>query len=211
MKSKKRIIAGVLLIVTMVLSGCGKGSNFEVGAWNENVFENDWINMAFEIPEDWTIATDEEISEISGIGAEIISEIKGTNKEALEAVADLKTVYAFMVSEPQGRVNAQLVYENLALTLGGKKYTEKEYLDVVLETVLQQQEAGYTIQEETQVELGDKKFQCVKLSAYEGLLFQEYYCYKMDKYMISFVVTYSPEEEGLKDEFLDNIRTLEAK
>jgi len=54
--------------------------------------------------------------------------------------ADLKSIYAFVVSDPSRVTNAQLLYENLALTIGVTKFTETEYLDQVVDMLLQQKD-----------------------------------------------------------------------
>ncbi|SFR67714.1 hypothetical protein [Anaeromicropila populeti] len=210
MKKQRKIILVLMLVVVTALTGCkGKSdSGFSIGTWNENVFENTWLDMKFEIQDDWNIATDEEIAEVIGAGAETMSELKGNSSEAMKAAAELKTVYGFMAADAENMINAQLVYENLALSIGGTKYTEEEYLDTLEDSLLQVESIGYEVVDRTTEELAGKTFHCLKLSGYDGGMYQEYYTYKMDKYMVAVIISYTPDKEDIRDEFVNSIATL---
>jgi hypothetical protein len=208
MKKSMRTLIALMLLLVITLSGCGKGNSpkFTIGTWNGNVFENSWLNMKFEIDDEWTIASDEKIAEYSGIGQEILGELQGTSKESLEAMADLTTVYGFMALKGEGDPSIQLIFENLAKTIEGTKTTEEEYLDIMLETLL---ELGYEVVEEaTDVKLADKTFKKLKLSAYNGLLVQDFYCYKKGKYMVGMVTSYTKEKASEVETVFDKITTL---
>lgn len=209
MKQQKRIIILLaLLMISVLISGCSKqGSKkeFSIGSWNDNVFENTWLNMSFKVNEDWSIATDEEISEVMGVGAELISELNGTSKEALTKAAELKVIYGFLAYNSDATTNIQLLYENLAKSLGGTKYTEEEYLN---EFKKQIPEDIYELVDESTKEIAGKTFYTLKYSVYDGALFQEYYTYKLDKYMVSVLVTFTPDTEAEIEEFINNISTI---
>lgn len=208
MKRSMRKLLALMLLTVITVTGCGKGdsSNFTIGAWNDNVFENSWLNMKFEINDEWTIASDEQIAEVSGVGMEMLSELKGTSKESLEAMANLTTVYGFLVLQGEGDPSIQLMFENLAKTIEGKDTTEEKYLDIVFE---QLSGMGYEILEEaTDVKLADKTFKVLKVSAYEGLLLQNLYCCKQGNYMVVLASTYTEASESAEEEFMNNISTL---
>jgi hypothetical protein len=232
MKRQKKKILCLIMVLIIALIGCGKSESvsesksesvsesksesesankseseseseiksesedFSLGSWNGYVFENSWLNMKFEVPEDWKIATQEEMSTILGAGAEAI-DIKGTSTEQLKAA--LKS----------GTTNAILSYENLAMTIGGTKYTEMDYLDSVLKILLQQENLEYEFIENSSTEIANKTFETMTLSLYGGALYQEYYCYKKDEFMVTLILTYAPGEEDLKVDFINNISTLE--
>jgi hypothetical protein len=185
-----------------------ESEDFSLGSWNGYVFENSWLNMKFEVPEDWKIATQEEMSTILGAGAEAI-DIKGTSTEQLKAALKMKTSHSFMASNQSGTTNAILSYENLAMTIGGTKYTEMDYLDSVLKILLQQENLEYEFIENSSTEIANKTFETMTLSLYGGALYQEYYCYKKDEFMVTLILTYAPGEEDLKVDFINNISTLE--
>ncbi|BCN30915.1 LptM family lipoprotein [Anaeromicropila herbilytica] len=215
MKKKISILLMMMLVFTAVLSGCGKktssGPSFEIGSWNDKVFENKWLNMKFQIEDDWNIASDKEISELMGVAAETVSKINGTSKDALKAAADLKMVYGYMVSNAKNTMNVQLVFENLALSIGGTKYDEEKYLDKTLETLQNNQSIGYKVVDRTKKEIAGKKFHLLKVTGYEGKLIQEFYCLKKGKYMVDLFVTYSKDDEKAKEKFMKNISVLDNK
>lgn len=184
-----------------------ESSNFSVGKWNGHVFENEWLNMKFSVPDAWKIATDDEISALVGMGAGQVK-INGTSKEQLEKAMKLKTVYSFVVSAPSANINAQLMYENLALSIGGTSYDEKKYLDTTINLLLQQKDYKYKLLEQGSEVIADKTFQTAKLSLYDGTVEQIYYCYKQDNFMVAMIITYQPAQSGLKNDFVKNISLL---
>lgn len=206
MKKSISMLLVLLVLTTVIVTGCGKSSpKFTIGAWNGNVFENSWLNMKFEIDDEWTIASDEKIAEISGVGQEMLSELQGTSKESLEAMVDLTTVYGFMILQGEGDPSVQLVFENLAKTKEGTKTTEEDYMDILKEQLT---DFGYDVSEEaTDVKIADKTFKHLKLS-YNGLILQDFYCYKQSKYIVSIVSSYSQDNASTAEEFINNISVL---
>ncbi len=208
----RRISIIMVMVISMILSGCSKASTptskeeFSVGKWNDDEFDSSWLNMKFKVDDNWSIASDEEISNLMGAGAEVLSELKGTNKEALEAAAKLKTIYDFVIYRQDDSTNSvMLLYENLTKTLGGTKYNEKDYLDVIKEQLPKQQ---YKLVDESKDKIAGKTFYSVKFSVNDGAAYQEYHCYKLDDYMVTLVVTYKSEEEKAMHSFLKNIEAL---
>jgi hypothetical protein len=206
MKKQKFIIVTSIIVLMMALTGCKKEAGFTVGEWNGNTYENTWLNMKFAVPTEWKIATDEEINALVGAGADAMI-VKGTSAEQLKAAAKLKTIYAFMVSDSTG-VMAQLMYENLLLTIGGSAYDETKYMDALYDILVQQVDFQYEFIEEGSLRIANKEFKSMKLSAFGGALYQEFYCYKMDTFMVAIALSYTPEKENAKIEFLNNIKTL---
>jgi hypothetical protein len=208
MKQKKILLAVLVLVILTALSGCKKDdSNFTIGAWNENVFENAWLNMKFEIPEDWSLATDEEIAQLMNLGAEAI-DLEGSGSDLLKKVSEIKNVYGFLAYSPDSTSNLQLVYENLSLTLGGSKYTEKEYIDSVVDLMLNNTAIEYTIEEQTTVQLAGKDFELLRLSLYDGAYYQDFYCHKVDNYMVNIIVSYMAENQADITDTVSKITTL---
>lgn len=206
MKKQSVLVFCSIILLAVSLTGCAKAPGFTVGKWNQNVYENNWLNMKFDVPADWEIATKEEIKAIIGLGAEKLN-IEGTSAEQLKAAADLKTIYAFMVNNPKGLL-VQLMYENLALTIGGTKYTESQYLDESSKILLQQVDYKYEFVSNSSAKLANKEFKMMELSVFEGKLIQDYYAYKMDKFMVVIIVSYTPDMGTAKTDFMNNIGVL---
>lgn len=205
MKKRKLVLLSTIIMVVVSLVGCQKTSKFTVGEWNQNTFENSWLNMKFEVPSDWGIASKEEIKALIGAGAEQMS-VEGTSAEQLKAAAELKTIYSFIVSRPG--LSAQLMIENLALSIGGTKFNETEYMDEVLKLLLPLADLNYKLVKKSSVQIANKEFKVMELSAYEGKLSQEYYVYKIDNFMVCIIISFLPEMAAEKVAFMNNIKVL---
>jgi len=205
MKKRKLVLLFSIIMVVISLVGCQKTSKFTVGEWNQNTFENSWLNMKFDVPSDWGIASKEEIKALIGAGAEQMN-VEGTSAEQLKAAAELKTIYSFIVSSPG--LSAQLMYENLALSIGGTKLDESEYMDEVLKLLLPLADLNYKLVKKSSVQIANKEFKVMELTAYEGKLSQEYYVYKIDKFMVCIIISFLPEMAAEKVDFMNNIKVL---
>ncbi|QSX05728.1 hypothetical protein JYG23_13840 [Sedimentibacter sp. zth1] len=209
----KRTLVVLMVLAMSVMTACGTSNaskaEFETGNFDGMVFTNEWANMKFTFPEGSVIATQEEIDAVMKQGN---ASIYGNDEKAQETVkkaVDLKIVYDFMVANPSQFPSYQLMYENLALTIGGSKYTEKQYLEESMKPVLANENLGYKIVDEGTKKLAGKDFYYYDLSAYNGAAFQTMYCHKLDDRMIIFTVTYAPGQEQTVQQVIDSI--TEAK
>jgi hypothetical protein len=204
MKMQKKIIVTLLLVLSLVLTGCsgGKDDGFAVGAWNGTTFENTWLNMKFPVSDNWTISTDEEIAQLN----EISTDSDDAGQELLDKIAELKTVYGFMITENETFSNVQLIYENLAMSIGGTKMSEQEYLDSAMEMLPSE---DYELLETVTKDIAGKTFTVAKMSAYDGVYSQDFYCYKQGKHMVVMIMSYTPDQAAVIDEFVSGITTLE--
>jgi len=204
---KKSIVVLIMLSMLFFVACDSKSAapTFKTGSFDGMVFTNEWANMKFTFPEDSVVASQDEINEIMKQGNSMLYSDDKKMEEALNKAADLKLAYDFLISSPDNTTNYQLFYENLALSVGGTKYTEKEYLDVALEPVLANKELGYEILDEGTKVIADKEFYYYTLSGYGGVVIQNMYCFKLDNRMIVFTTTYTPENEKSVSEVIDNI------
>lgn len=210
MKKHKNISIVLFLFTFVLLSGCTKKEEFSAGTWNENTFENSWVDMRFQINDNWSIASDEEISTLMGVGAEYLSLLKGSDKEALEASLKLTTIYGFMIYNTDRSNTIYLIYENLAKVVGGAKYDERSYLDNVKKQLPSKQ---YKLVDEATTEIAGKTFYTTEFSVNNGIknLSLKYLTYKLDNYMVSLVINSAQDGDNEVEEFLNNITTLDEK
>ncbi len=212
MRKKRNVFLALMMVLIMSLSlvSCGGEEDlaFSIGSWNGNTFENEWLDMAFEVPDDWYVAPEEEIADIIGMGAEVYAAATDGDADALAQLAELQMSYGFMVMAEDGALNSQLVYENLAMS-GNKSITEEEYMDISLEQALEVDVFGYELVERGTEEIAGKTFTTAKLTGFDGAFCQDYYVYKQDKYMVCLIMSYFTELEDVSDEFISDIHTLE--
>ncbi|MCL2360269.1 MAG: hypothetical protein FWC73_00465 [Defluviitaleaceae bacterium] len=80
------------------------------GFWEDNTYINEYLNLRFVAPHDWVVATEEEMAQIMGVGADILG--RDLDENFWDAVADSALV-DMMVSEPFGSVSVQIIVERL--------------------------------------------------------------------------------------------------
>lgn len=205
MKKQKLLVFCSVILLIVSLSACSKPPGFAIGKWNQNTFENSWLNMKFVAPAEWKVATKEEIKELIGEGAENLN-VEGTSAEQLKAAMELKGIFAFVVSNPG--ISVQLLYENLAMTTGGTKFSEIDYLDEVSKFLLKIPAANYVIVNRKSMQLANREFKVMELSSYEGKVLQEYYVYRIDTFMVVIIATFVPDRMADKVDFINNIKVL---
>ena len=201
----KKIYIITMLILILMFTACSKETEFNTGSFDGMTFTNEWANMKFVFPEDSTVASQEEMDEITRKGNSLIYSNDEEKAKAMENIIDLKVVYDFMVSSINQTPIYQLMYENLALTIGGTKYTEKTYLEECFKPIFSNNELGYKLLNEGKKTIAGKEFYYYSLSGYNNSILQDMYCYKLDNRIISFTVTYLPGQENLANEVLNNI------
>lgn len=187
----KKIILMLSLILTMLLAaGCTSGEKSpEPGTWTGDIYVNEYANLKLILPDGWVASTDEEISELMNMGAEIMKESGAKfSKKAL----DLQTIYGMMCQNPETGSNVLLMFENLAMS-GSSKMTVAEYMDVVktqMETVAP---AAVEFGESYEETVGSATFTVLEMTYPEIPDFsQYYYMSKSGKHMTALIITVAP-------------------
>jgi len=125
---KKRICA-LLLCAVLLLTACGGGSPLtqstapELGVWNGNVFENEYLGLRLTLMDGWEAATDEEIAEM--IGADRYED------EFWELVEAGMVIYDMMANSMVTGANIQIGYERLLL----RRMSVADYLAIMAEEI----------------------------------------------------------------------------
>ena len=207
---KKSII--ILMIVAMLaVTACNKSdakSTFKTGSFDGMIFTNEWSNLKFEFPEDFKIATPEEIKALVQQGNAGLYEDDEKLEKAMNKAAELKLAYDFFVTNNDSSLSIQLTYENLAMSIGGTKLDEKAYLDTALKPVFEDKSLGYELLKEEKVNIADKEFYRFSMSGYNGAIMQDMYCHKLEDRMIVFAVTYVPTLADEANEIVSKISTV---
>lgn len=213
MKKQMKMMLTLMLVFIISLTGCKKdsGLNISIGSFDGNVYENTWINMKFQIPESFTILSDDELAGLLSIDSDKMNKLRGSNKEVEKASDDLKTIYGFIASSTEGLMRVQLIFDNLLVSKDDTNSTEKEYLEKVKKSLLELDAGKYEVVEETTKEIAGKTFEVLKMTGNDGAVNQEYYCYKKDDCMMNLLLIYSSDNENVKEEFINNIAVLDEK
>ncbi len=193
--------AAAVLLAAVILTGCtlsvnlgGKPSASPSAATKEltrgiiedNVYTSEYSGLKFTAPEGWVYASDEDIAEVAGIGADMLSE---AGMPVTEEMMKQKDIYDMMAQDPATGSSVMVMYENLAMSLGGTKVKEERYVDQSATMMSQTDAVKYEFGDITKESLGSEEYTLLPASMpdYNGV--QYYYVRKIDKYMLGIIIT----------------------
>lgn len=157
-------------------------------------YTNSFADLTFKAPENWVYASDKEIAEMMGVGIETLT---GPASDFAKAILQKQVIYDMLAQNSKTGSNVVVMYQNLALTVGGTLLTEDAFL-AATKVTLSASQSSYTF--------GDIKDETVSGDSYRVLtaelsaqgLKQYIYARKMDKYMLSFIVTVCGDDDIAK-------------
>ncbi|MCL2842401.1 MAG: hypothetical protein FWE28_02900 [Oscillospiraceae bacterium] len=103
------------------------------GVWDGDIFTSEYLGLQFEKPEDWVVATDEDIMQVMGLlddgllGDDFFGE--GVDTARLFEVFDITTVHDIMVTDPATGSNIQIAYERLIFP--ANRMSAAEYIEAL--------------------------------------------------------------------------------
>lgn len=171
------------------------------GSWSDTVYTNTFLGLSYTLPEGWVAASDEEILDIMGLGAEVLG-----NEEALQsALEKQQTVYDFMVQDSATGSNISISFENLSLTIGGSNFSEKDYANAVTSQLKALEELSYVVGDVEEVIIGEKTFWVVPASVeYQGISMQQnYYLHKEGNFMCCIILTNMAPDTQTPEQLLE--------
>lgn len=206
---KKILCILVAAITLFTLCACGSPKTddtsaadvqkveFTAGSWDGSVYTNEFADITYNQPDDWTHYTDEQLAKQMQISLDVLSD-----KNALaEQIAKLATVYGMVANDSAG-ASIQIVFENLNIS-ADKDMTPEGYLDVVI-PMLEQMYAQYgfkcKVSEVSTLTIGEQEYDYADISVeYQGVFIkQAYACRKIDNYICSIALT-AQSDDSIKD------------
>jgi hypothetical protein len=160
-------------------------TGIERGKWTGNTYESAFTGITFTMPEGWVAATAEEIAQLIGITADVLSD---EQKWMIES-AKLTTIYDMFVQNTSTNNNVMVLVENLALSAGGTAVTEEEYLDAVMQQLTAVPNMKYTFEDPTSTSVGSKTYLSVKCFEESNEFSQYYFVRRQDDYMIGIIAS----------------------
>ena len=188
----KKILAIIMVVAMLCCTACGQITEEDKelvrGAVENGVFTSEFGDFTFTPPSTWTFASDDEILAMMDLSAADMTEEEKKNLE----LGNLKTVYDAMVAGTDG-ANVIIMYENLALTIGGTSYDEAAYAEA-LSTGLVSQGITSDAKNLGEVTIGSNKYVVFTgTSASDGVTIeQKYLLRKIDNYMLCICITTVP-------------------
>lgn len=171
---------------------------FTRGKVVDGVYSSDFSGIVFEVPEDWTVRTDEELAQAMGLGSEYLT---GETAESAE-LAKLTTIYDLMCTAPNGKDSVSIAYENVALE-GVPDATEEEIAEAVSNSLITGTTLGYEkVGIETRT-LGSYEYVVLIMSTEQYGFTQTYYLRRVGDYCVTIIFTYQNDDlaVGLADCF----------
>ena len=188
---KKLFIFGfMILMVTFLCVGCGDKNEDSIlpsrGAWDNNVYTNDYVHLTFTMPDGWIYGSDEEIANLMGIVVDGLKEDINISDKILEAAV----VYDMLCQDINTGTNVMVMYDNLAYYIGGTKTDVLQYMDLTKEN-LSKTNINYIFGEYTEDVICGNKYNMMSVSVEDTDLSykQNFYVRKLDDIMIVIVIT----------------------
>lgn len=193
---KKLFSLFMIIALSLTLSACSSEPKVEEvyetyvrGEWVDNVYTNDFLGFSFTLPENWVVASDEELySMIDSSTEELMTEdMKEQYDKAIENEVAFYDFAVFNVTTGEGII---MSVEDLSKSNLGLLYTEDQYLDGLVKDMESIEEVKFEELERVDGQLSFGKFRIFTASV-QDVVTQKYYVMKNGKYMISFMASYA--------------------
>lgn len=196
--SKILLIILSLVLVLVVLTGCGNntennttGNNDNLSAKEaiargvidaNNVYTSEFADITFTLPEGLRYADDTEIASMMNVGADIIS----ANKEDVTELLEQTALYDMVAKDDMYGTSVMVMFEKATLNVTAEYYLEKvgEGLEAVTEM-------GYEVEDEIKTAtVGGREYKSLTTTVPAHGLTQKYFTEKIDGYFVNILVTY---------------------
>jgi hypothetical protein len=208
MSRTKLFCTAQIIALAALLIGCGKktGNELDFGAFNNSVYTNNYFGLTVAIPAGWSIQDQEAQRRIMALGGNMVAG-EDKNMKALMKASELQTVNLFAAFKyPLGtpvtfNPSILALAEKVSQMPGIKR--GKDYLFFTKKT-LESGKMQISYPKEIYTErLGGVDFDVmdVELSLCGTMVKEKYYVAIMKSYALSFIVTFTNNEEessGLK-------------
>lgn len=174
--------------------------DFARGAWDGDTYANDYLDLAFTLPDGWVAATDEEIANAMQLGSDMLTE----EQKFTNDMAKQKSVYEMMAAQDGGGPNLLMMLENLSMTIGGTAYDEQRYADVLTEQFSQLTSMKVALKDTSEAELAGRTYLRVDYDVNDGAMTITYFLRRMDKYMLALCFTGVTGKEPTADQITAN-------
>ena len=180
----------------------GIGDGYVKGTVTDTGWESEYLGMRYIMPEGMLMATEEELNQVMGLGAEILS---GDINELQMEYARMRTVYEMMSTDATGATNVVLTVEKLLFS----NMDAEQYVQSLEQGLKKMSAISYTVlSDDETVEIAGMDYIKVSVQAQSGdvAVNQDYYVRVADGRAVSFVIT-SQEETAQQAEAVLNAFT----
>lgn len=202
--SKILLIVFSLIIVLIVLTGCGNNTENNTTGNNagiknnenlsakeaiargvidvNNVYTSEFADITFTLPEGLRYADDTEIASMMNVGAELLTE----NAENLTEILEQTVLYDMVAKDDYYGTSVMVMFEKATLNVSVDYYLNNVKTGLEAVTVY-----DYEVSDEITTEtVGGKEYKVLTATVPAYGLTQKYYVEKKDGYFINILVTY---------------------
>lgn len=212
---KKLFSLFMIIALSLTLSACSSEpevedekeevyETFVRGEWVDNVYTNDFLGFSFTLPENWTLASDEELLSMLETATDemLTEEMKEQYDKAIESA---QSFYEFAVFNLTTGESMVLNIEDLSKTVGAILLSEDQFIDALETNFGSVEGVKFEILNREDVSLSMGKFRVLNINV-NDVMTQKYYVMKDGKYMISFIVGYLNQAHDGVDSILEQIQ-----
>lgn len=171
------------------------------GSITDDVYMNEVFGVNIPIPENATVYSDEQIVQMLGLDANILSEDKVYTAKDMEEKME-GVVYDAVIVFSDEASNVSVIYENREKSPMGDK-TEEEYAEENAKQLEAAEGYGYIREGISKEKVGGTEFTVLAMKT--DYYSQKYYLHTMDNYVIEFIVTYTEETKQEAEDLMSTI------
>jgi len=208
----KKFLAVIFALVMIIQTGCvskeeqaEKAKKLTRGVWAGSVFLSDFAGLTFTLPAGWQTDSDEEIAALIGIAREELSS-RGT--AVSDEMLDFTSIYDMFAINPNTGESVALMYQNLAMNIGGTLLTESTYLEAVKKGIEDAPDLAFTLSDIGDATIAGETFKSFEGSNSDYGVQQAYYARKIGNFMLSIIVTAGINDTGAIERITANFSEL---
>jgi hypothetical protein len=186
---KKALAVALSMLFSLFLTpACtADEADYVKGTLTETRFESEYLNLRFTLPEDYILATEEDMISMMNLGADFID-----MDEKILDYAMVTTVYEMMASSPIGLPNVIVMAEKLTLS----NMTEEQYIEALKNQLSRLKNLTYTVHGElASIKIAGQQYKklSVKTTINGVAVMQDYSIRKSGNRIIAVITTYTEE------------------
>lgn len=154
---KRLLSLALCFIVAVTFISCSSepAVKFSRGIWEGDVYTSEFLDLTFTKPDNWVIATDEEMEQLFGISMDMF------DSEDMSDAAKQQVIFDMLVSDPETNSNISFMFQNLAVVKGGKAITEEQFAKSLEEQASALEGVTYKAGELQTIKFGENEYKYV--------------------------------------------------
>lgn len=176
----------------------------ERGTIENNVYTNKTFDISFEIGSDCTLYTDEQITQLLGIGQNVLESNGLYSANQMEQAMN-GTFYDVWFAYSDGKSNTYVAYENMKTTGTYGIYDANAYAEALKRQFSSITTYTYTFDPNTVETLGGYEYVCLNCKTDQGLD-QKVLLRQVANYMVCITISYPSGDTTIPDQFMSSVQ-----